>query len=113
MKIRVNTVDNSTNVEKYRRKSRWKINAGRCRQSCCKFGKVNDRTRTEQVHEALSKSIAANRLPLSFCSNIGFQDLVSVVQLNLTSRKEEAIKRKLAVLKASTEQETRKIKYKL
>lgn len=60
-----------------------------------------NRERTEKIHEALSKLIAMNQLPLSFCSSIGFQNFKSVVEPNYKPCKEEAIKRRLIALKTS------------
>jgi hypothetical protein len=63
-----------------------------------------NRERTEKIHEALSKLIAMNQLPLSFCSSIGFQNFMSVVEPNYKPCKEEAIKRRLIALKTSIKQ---------
>ena len=68
-----------------------------------------DPKRTEQIHQALAKLIVMNQLPLSFCSSIGFQNFMSVVDSNYKPCKEEAIKKRLTILKSTIEDKIKKI----
>ncbi|XP_076301940.1 E3 SUMO-protein ligase ZBED1-like [Lasioglossum baleicum] len=73
-------------------------------QSSAANHRICDRTRTEDIHEALAKLIVLNQLPLSFCSSVGFQNFMHVVEPNYKTCKEEAIKRRLVALKTTIEE---------
>jgi hypothetical protein len=54
--------------------------------------------RTEKIHKALSKMIAINQMPLSFCSSPGFKYFMNVVDLNYKPCSAENVKNRLKLL---------------
>ncbi|KAE9522908.1 hypothetical protein AGLY_016719, partial [Aphis glycines] len=66
-----------------------------------------DPERTESIHIALAKLISMNQLPLSFCSSSGFRQFMAVVEPNYKIIKEEALKKRLHILKSTVEEKIR------
>lgn len=83
----------------------------RCRISE-KCGSDNDREcnneRTELIHQALASLIATNQLPISFCSSPGFSQFMAVVEPSYKICKDEAMKKRLRLLKSTIEDKIKK-----
>jgi len=63
--------------------------------------------RTESIHIGLAKLISMNQLPLSFCSSSGFRQFMAFVEPNYKIIKEEALKKRLHILKSTVEEKIR------
>lgn len=59
--------------------------------------------RAEEIHQALTKMIALNQMPISFCSSEGFLQFMAIVEPNYKPIKEDALKKMLHALKNSVE----------
>ncbi|KAL4107281.1 hypothetical protein QTP88_017652 [Uroleucon formosanum] len=60
--------------------------------------------RTEEIHKALSKMIAMNQMPLSFCSSPGFKYFMNVVDPNYKPCSAESVKNRLKLLTSDIRQ---------
>ncbi|KAE9522596.1 hypothetical protein AGLY_017018 [Aphis glycines] len=60
--------------------------------------------RTEKIHKALSKMIAMNQMPLSFCSSPGFKYFMNVVDPNYKPCSAESVKNRLKLLTSDIKQ---------
>jgi len=60
--------------------------------------------RTEEIHKALSKMIAMNQMPLSFCSSPGFKYFMNVVDPNYKPCSAESVKNRLKLLTSDIKQ---------
>lgn len=54
--------------------------------------------RSEEIHKALSKMIAMNQMPLSFCSSPGFKHFMNIVEPNYKPCSPESVKNRLKLL---------------
>lgn len=54
--------------------------------------------RIEEIHKALSKMIAINQMPLSFCSSLGFKYFMNVFEPNYKPCSAESVKYRLKLL---------------
>jgi len=74
----------------------------RKRQKINKINTTSDRLLssegTQEIHKALSKIIAMNQMPLSFCSSPGFKHFLNVVEPNYKPCSAESVKNRLKLL---------------
>ncbi|XP_071579102.1 E3 SUMO-protein ligase ZBED1-like [Temnothorax nylanderi] len=60
--------------------------------------------RKELIHQALAKMIAINQMPISFCSSEGFRQFMTAVDPGYSPCKDEALKKRLNLLKDNVEE---------
>lgn len=60
--------------------------------------------RKELIHQALAKMIAINQMPISFCSSEGFRQFMTAVEPGYSPCKDEALKKRLHILKNNVEE---------